>query len=376
MGGQFRRESLKEETPDPLNLAGDIAGNSPVPGVRGGRKSYAFYVETDFPIFSPKNAIPGFRALNIMAAGRYEEFTNNDTNVAVPKFGIRWQPFDEQLTLRATWGKGFREPSLEELFSAPISGLKLSHDPMNGGAFEPETNVLVLSNPNLQPEDSSSYNAGIVYTPKYVPGLTVSVDAWGILRDKVIGSYPADEVLARELAGTLLPGEAVERDAGGGITRIITQNRNLGEQSADGVDFTLLYTRPLPWGTLTWLTEVTWLYDFRFPEGETAFGLGLGGGNLVGFTTNPGASNEGFYEWKGDTRLDWAWKGFDFVATVRYIDGFDELDPDLQSSRASIQRLDSICRFPTISPPCFQLRASRLLAIPKSQLKIAQLAAW
>jgi len=340
VGGQFRRETLRE-TPDPLNLAGDIAGNSPVPAARGGRKSYAFYVETDFPIFSPKNEIPGFRALNIVASGRYEAFRNNDTDVAVPKVGIRWQPFDEQLTLRATWGKGFREPSLEELFSAPISGLKLSHDPLNGGALEPETNVLVLSNPNLKPEDSESYSAGVVYTPKYVPGLTFSVDVWGIQRDSVIGSDPADKVLAREVAGMLLPGEAVERDAGGGITRIITQNRNLGEQSADGVDFTLLYQRQIPWGTLTWLTEVTWLYDFRFPGGETAFGLGLGGGNLVGFTTSPGASNEGFYEWKGQTRLDWAWNGFDFVVTVRYIDGFDELDANLEPrSVDSTIRLD------------------------------------
>ena len=39
----------------------------------------------------------------------------------MPKLGLRWQPFDDQLTIRATWGQGFREPSLEELFSAPIS---------------------------------------------------------------------------------------------------------------------------------------------------------------------------------------------------------------------------------------------------------------
>lgn len=328
VGGQFRREALNE-MPDALNLAGDVAGNSPVPAAVGGRKSYAFYAEADFPIFSPKNEVPFFRALNIVGAGRYERFRNNDTDVAVPKIGVRWQPFDEQLTIRGTWGETFREPSLEELFAAPISGLKLSHDPANGGAFEPETNVLVLSNPNLNPENSSSYSAGVVYTPKYVPGLTFSVDVWGIDRDDVIGSSPADEVLAREASGTLLPGESVERDAGGNITRIVTQNRNLGEQSANGVDFTLLYQRQTSIGTFTSLTEVTWLYDFRYPEGETAFGLDLGGSNLVGFTTNPGLSNEGFYEWKGQTRLDWAWRGWDLVGTLRYIDGFKELDPNL-----------------------------------------------
>ncbi|MGI8432723.1 MAG: TonB-dependent receptor plug domain-containing protein [Chthoniobacterales bacterium] len=327
-GGQFRKESL-DQNPDALNVAGDISGNSPVPTANGGRRSYAFYAETDVPIFSPQNAIPGFHSLNITGSGRYEAFRNNNTDVLVPKVGVRWQPFDDQLTLRATWGEGFREPSLEELYSAPISGLKLSHDPMNGGAFEPETNVLIVSNPNLQPEESSSYNFGVVYSPKYVPGLTFSVDAWGIDRDKVIGSSPADEVLARELTGMLLNGESVERDAGGGITRIVTQNRNLGSQSANGVDFTLLYQKETAWGTFTSITQATWLYNFQFPQGETALGLGLGSGNLVGFTTNPGASNEGYYEWKADTSLDWGWKGFDVVGTVHYIDGFDELDPNL-----------------------------------------------
>src|SRR6266850_2456660 len=61
-GGQFRRESLKE-TPDGLNVEGDIVGNSPVPPANGGRKSYSFYAEARIPIFGPDNAIPGFHSL-------------------------------------------------------------------------------------------------------------------------------------------------------------------------------------------------------------------------------------------------------------------------------------------------------------------------
>jgi iron complex outermembrane receptor protein len=179
-GGQFRRESLKEE-PDMLNVEGDIVGNSPVPAAEGGRKTYAFYAETRLPIFSPvtstyytgdgknpqlqretKAMIPGFYSLEFVVGARFEEFLNNDTNVLVPKVGMRWQPFDEQLTLRATWGEGFREPSLEELFGSPLSTLEPSHDPMNGGVFEPETNTLITSNPNLQPEDSRSFSGGFV----------------------------------------------------------------------------------------------------------------------------------------------------------------------------------------------------------------------
>src|SRR5438128_4783694 len=252
-GGQFRRESLKEN-PDMLNVEGDIAGNSPVPTAMGGRMSYAFYAEMLIPIFSPANAIPGFHSLEFTAAGRFEEFLNNNTNVLVPKVGMRWQPFDEQLTLRATWGEGFRQPSLEELFGSPVSTLELSHDPLNGGLIESETNVLIVSNPNLTPEDSRSFSGGFVYTPKYVPGLNLSVDFWDIERTGVVSAPTADQVLQREAAGALLPGEVVERDAGGFITRIIISDQNLGSQEARGWDFGLSYQKETPWGTLTSIT--------------------------------------------------------------------------------------------------------------------------
>ena len=314
-GGQFRRENL-EENPDALNVAGDIVGNSPVPAVRGGRKSFAFYGETQIPIFSPANAIPGFRALEITAATRFEDFENNNTNVLVPKVGLRWQPFDDQLTLRATWGEGFREPSLEELFSAPVSTLEITHDPQNGGLVEPETNVLISSNPKLQPEDSRSFSGGFVYTPKFFQGLTLSVDFWDIERTGVVTAPTADQVLNNGAPGI------VERDGGGFITRILIANQNLGSQEARGLDFGVQYQRETSFGTFTSFTQVTYLDSFTFPQFEP--------GNLAGKTTDEGSSNEGWYRWKGDSRLDWAFNHFDLNVTCRYTDGFDEHAPGAQ----------------------------------------------
>src|SRR6266566_4562438 len=327
VGGQFRRENL-EEDPDMLNVEGDIVGNSPVPPAHGGRKAYAFYAETRIPIFSPTNAIPGFHSLEFVAGGRFEEFLNNDTNVLVPKVGMRWQPFDEQLTLRATWGEGFREPSLEELFGSPLSTLEPSHDPKKGGVFEPETNTLISSNPGLQPEDSRSFSGGFVYTPKYVPGLNLSVDFWDIERTGVVTAPLDDQVLQRELTGTLLPGEAVERDIGGNITRILSRNQNIGNQEARGFDFGLYYQRPTPWGTFTSLTQVTYLDEFIF-QGFIFREFGPDNGNLAGRTTDPGTSNEGWYKWKGTSSLEWTWKGFDLFGIARYIDGFHEFTPNI-----------------------------------------------
>jgi iron complex outermembrane receptor protein len=325
IGGQFRRESLNE-APDQLNINGDIAGNSAIAPARGGRKSYAIFVETSIPIFSEKNAVAGFHALDINAAGRYEAFLNNDTNVAVPKVGLRWQPLDESLTLRFTWGRGFREPSLEELYSAPISDIQPSHDPMNGGAFEPETTTLVQSSPTLAPEDSETFSGGFVWTPKFVPGLTISTDLWQIERTGVVQSAFLDAVLARELAGTLLPGERVERLADGTITRIVVSNRNEAAQKANGVDLGIQYQWPTSFGTFTSVTQVTYLNSFEIQRVE--------GGpteQLAGVTTDPGQSQEGYYRWRGNSRLDWAWKGFDLIGTVRLTSGFIEQDADLNT---------------------------------------------
>ena len=320
-GGQFRRESLKEN-PDMLNVEGDIVGNSPVPTAVGGRKSYAFYAETRIPIFSPANAIPGFHSLEFSAGGRFEEFLNNNSNVLVPKVGLRWQPFDEQLTLRATWGEGFREPSLEELFGSPVSTLEVTHDPLKGGLLESETNTLISGNPKLQPEDSRSFSGGFVYTPKYVPGLNLSVDFWDIERTGVVTAPLAQQVLDGLAPGT------VERDAGGFITRILLANENLGAQEARGFDFGVNYQRPTPWGTFTSLTQVTYLDEFIF-QGFIFREFGPDNGNLAGRTTDPGASNEGWYKWKGTSQLDWAWKGFDLVTIMRFTDGFTEFTPNL-----------------------------------------------
>jgi iron complex outermembrane receptor protein len=340
VGAQWRREQLSED-PDILNLEGDIVGNSPVPSAQGSRNSYALYAETRIPIFSPvtstysrgdgKNpqvlsethaAIPGFYSLEFTAGGRFEEFLNNNSNVMVPKVGMRWQPFDEQLTLRVTWGEGFREPSLEELFGSSVSTLQVTRDPLKNGLLESETNTLITSNPNLQPEDSRSFTAGFVYSPKYAPGLNMSVDFWDIERTGVVIAPLAQQVLDGTAPGI------VERDAGGFITRIIAANQNFGSQEARGFDFGLYYQRPTQWGTFTSQTQVTYLDEFLFPQFIFPE-FGTSPGNLAGRTTDPGASNEGWYKWKGNSSLEWTWKGWDLVTIVRFNDGFNEFTPNL-----------------------------------------------
>ena len=59
------------------------------------------------------------------------------------------------------------------------------------------------------------------------------------------GAAPtADQVLQREAT----PGEMVERDTGGFITRVVIPNQNLGAQTARGLDFGIQYVKEMRWG--------------------------------------------------------------------------------------------------------------------------------
>jgi iron complex outermembrane receptor protein len=336
-GGQFRREQLTQDV-DELSLSGDIASQSPGASTQAGRKDWAVYAEANIPITSPLFNFPGFYSTELTAAVRYEEFRNNDTNVAVPKFGLRWQPIDESFTIRATIGKGFLEPSLIELFGSPTSALAPVTDTLPtslGGPPVPigdparterEQNIVDTSNPLLQPEDSTSFTAGFVWTPKFVSGLTLTVDIWDTEQtgQVILDNIPA--ILRREAQGALLPGEIVQRDEQGFIKRIFVPFINSGATTANGVDVGLQYVYQSSFGTFTWLTQVSYLNSFKFqatPEARTAQLAGVAVAGIADTT-----SVDGNLRWKGIQRLDWHWNGFDLVGTARYLDGYHELLPN------------------------------------------------
>ncbi len=318
-GGQFRRETLQQQ-PDNSLIAGDILGTGPGNFTHAGRKTYAFYAEADIPVFGSNFTAPALHALEFTAAARFEDFRNNDTNVLVPKFGVRWQPFDDSLTVRATWGEGFHQPSLIESFGTPTQGL--TDSVAVGGLFDPATKTIfgevpfiIRSNPNLQPEDSRSFSGGFVYTPKFVQGLTLTIDIFDIESKGRVAIPDLQEVVDRSVSGHSLPLERVNRDANGDVVSIEEAFQNSGSQKARGMDLGLQYQIGTRVGTFTWLTQASYLDSFQFAgvPGETELELRGSG------------SDEGYLKWRANSQLDWAWRGFGLVATVHYLDGVHEI---------------------------------------------------
>jgi iron complex outermembrane recepter protein len=337
-GADWRNEEYTFN-PDDQNRLGEQLGVGIAPFSHGGRKDYAFYAETTIPLFSPTMGITGLHSVEFDAAGRFEDFRNNNTNVLVPRVGLRWQPFDEQLTLRATWGEGFLEPSLGELYAPPAFTLApTSWRPQPGIVnAEPETTYAVYSNKNLKPGDSRDFTGGFVYTPKWMPSghtLTFAVDFWDIERTGVVTQPSAQEVVNRFRKGQLLPGEIVQlsgppNDPATSVNFVQSAFFNSGKQKARGVDFTLLYQYQTPnWGTFTWTTQATYLDSFIFQLDSSSKPHEVSGranndpfeGAFFGQVT----AGDGWLKWKGASTLDWAYHNFDFSFTEHYWDGFKE----------------------------------------------------
>jgi iron complex outermembrane receptor protein len=357
-GADWRREQF-DFNPDDTNKVGDQIGVGIARPSFGGRKAYGIFAETQIPITSPKMGIPGAYSLEFNASGRYENFRNNDTNVVVPRIGIRWQPFNEELTIRATWGQGFIEPSLAQLFGAPLFILAVSNtaqfnrpdlgannpfvthglNPAIAGGVEPETTQEVDANRNLAPEDSRNFSAGFVYTPKWIKNwqpnatLTMSVDFWDVERSGVV-TVPSAQSLVnlffKTPLGGLPPGTAVNIDPTTNTANFVRSGfENSGRQRARGIDFSLQYqVQTASWGTFTWSNDWTYLDSFLFQLNGAAKTHEVSGrtnndpfeGAFFGQVT----IGDGFLKWKGISRLTWDWNNFDLSVAGRYNDGFRE----------------------------------------------------
>ena len=349
VGGSFTRQTYNVNYDDQLRLREEV-GVGFLPSVKAGRKEMAFYGETLIPIFSPKFNIPGFYSLEFTAGARYEQWFNNDTNALVPKVGVRWQPFDEQLTIRSTWGEGFLEPSMQQLFGPTVFALAParfigfapgSTTPQD--TSNPETTVVETPNRNLAPEHDRTWTGGIVYTPKWMSNLipnstlTLTVDLWDVERTGVVVFLSPQQVIAGFNAGVVpgvvspaIPpplGPAVLFDPAGSFNGVQSPFTNGGRENARGVDLGLQYAIETGYGTFTWLTRVSYLdqFVFQFP-GQRAYQVAgrtnndWFEGSFFGQTTG----GDAWYKWKGLTNLDWTWHNFDLNATVHLLDGFWE----------------------------------------------------
>src|SRR6185312_12519230 len=190
--------------------------NNTLASVTASENVWEFSGEANIPILKD---LPFVETLSSDIAGRYTDYSVSGA-VQTWKIGLDWR-VNEDIRLRGTTSVDIRAPTLNDLYQPSTS--------TSIGFFDLLTNFgnglesVAQGNPNLVPEVSRTYTAGIVYTPSYIAGLTVSADFYNINMKNAIGNISGSNV----------------------------QIENLCNASGGTSPYCALYVRPFPWSNTT-----------------------------------------------------------------------------------------------------------------------------
>jgi outer membrane receptor protein involved in Fe transport len=205
------------------------------------------FAEVEVPIVKD---VAWANSLSFNAAGRYVDYSISG-GVEPWKLGLVWE-VNDWLRLRGSRSTDIRAPNLGELFKGSSQGTSnVTDSPRGSTLFE---NVLTgsVGNPGLVPETSNTWTVGGVFTPDFfVPGLSFSVDYYSISITKAISTLSAQQELDQCAAGAQQECSFIQRNASGGLARVLLPYFNAASRLTKGEDFEIDYTTNLgdwDWG--------------------------------------------------------------------------------------------------------------------------------
>ncbi len=261
LGAEARREALSYDWD-----AAVMNGDSPIASVQQAkarsRRVSALFGELGVPLL---------KGVDLQLALRSDEYSDFGSSTS-PKIALRWQPLRE-LVLRTSWAEGFRAPPLYSLGAPSRSTLVVAgladpvRCPVTAAATDCFFRILATTggNPNLRPETSKQWSAGLVWEPTRT--LSLGLDYWDIEMDGLIQPLEAPNVLRyyarfndRIHRG---PAEPDYPSLPGPITGMDLSMSNLGETHTSGVDLFLTWlARSAPWGQLRTALQATYVRQF------------------------------------------------------------------------------------------------------------------
>ncbi len=319
VGVEERREGFKLDTP-PIIQIGDISGygGNFLP-VDVSRRVTSGFTEVSAPVI---------RSLELLAAARYDDYQNTGSKTS-PKVGLRWQPLRQTL-FRASLGKGFRAPSLTELYQPQTIGVTApgvsdpTRCPTTGSSIDCSTQfpILLGGNTALKPETSTNRSIGLVLEP--INNLSFGVDYWEVdISNTIIFGISPQFILSNPGFSGFVTRAAPDASCPGcpgQVLSISQTNTNLGETHVKGFDFTGMWripTRSLGAFTLNFTGTYMYRYDVQNLDGSFSSVNGM-----VSPITN---GNGGVIpRWRHYLTLDWRLNPWNFAAVWQYQSHYKE----------------------------------------------------
>ena len=193
----------------------------PIDPVFGKFKTNEFFGEIDGDLIGPDNGIPLINSLSFQTAGRYvkNSIAGNDFTWTA---GARYAPIRD-LSFRVALTRAIRSPSVTEAFNPSSSSFIFADDPCDNaninigpapatraanctaaGVTQPFSalsnqrsfNGITVGNADLKNEIANSFTAGTVVRPRFLPGLTLTVDYVNIRLKQAISAFSPNQVLS------------------------------------------------------------------------------------------------------------------------------------------------------------------------------------
>ena len=378
--GYEHREIALHSVPDPVQANGDQLGFNAAPNSKTLQEVDSFFTELSVPLVTSTMNVPFVRSLDFSVAWRYEKFNDRDQEPldqlhktqsfdnanpnenfgGTPRVSLRYQPIAD-ITLRASWGQSFLSPAPVLLFNPVAQNFPVVFDPVNAVTLQPPSGVFQGGNNKLTPEYTDSYTAGIVWTPKFLPGFTMTADVYQMFtRNLLIPAAQEAQVLLS--AGVIDPdgcgngsgnsgasgipggtGQGITRLADGTLDCIDANNANGGKRLVEGIDITAVYEIPTErFGKFTFSGAYNHIFIWK---AETFAGLGTH--NFLGsFSATVPLAPGGIPFNKGFLRGEWSWRGFDFIATGNYLGDYLD-DPHFILGNAFVTGSDPFSQNPS-----------------------------
>ncbi len=368
IGGEYDAPRFTRDR-DALNNTFNTIGSVDGQSFRVNRDIWGIYEEVRVPFTSPTWNFPGFYSFEVDFAEREEWYSNNTStvlpsslfplqpathttyNAQKPKVSIRWQPLDPKyigaVTLRGSYTEAFHAPTLSELTPASSQAFPIVADPFSSQT-EPQIEERIVGNPLLHPEVAYEWTYGIVYSPKWIKGLTLSADWWHIdMRDIVAvrgaqtlivenpptpGVQQQGPIVFRGISS--VPGEA------GPVQFVIDPSNNIAGAVLEGLDYEAIYILDSTifghgdWGRLTSTVNGTWLSRFELQTAPEFKRFGIAGtfqppgGTLTNSTPWNRANFSIFYDGPADTWM----QGLDIGAIVHWTGQYEDDNATLTGS--------------------------------------------
>ncbi len=307
------------------NLSRDIAYS------KQARTTRALFGETTLPLVGPKWRPLPISSLDLDLSARHE--AANDSKSAITLAAGLKAALSRDVTLRVSRTGGFFPPDQRDLYRADFNSTTFEQtsnitfvDPRRGNSTQTLSIVNDIGpNPDLKPESSVSTSFGAILTPRFLPGLRVSLDHWRIEKLDAIRTPTLDQLLANEpdLPGRITRGPNLPGDPAGWAGQVVRVDRrsiNFSTVSTTGFDAQVSWRLPARrWGELTPTANVTFTNDFL-----TQIAPGSASTNAIDTQTA--------LKWRGRASLLWKRGNWNASVTGRYVHSYltDQTAPSPQ----------------------------------------------